>query len=117
MAYIYHMALATRWQTWPVGQDYLPSDYDKDGFVHCTAGDELMIKVANRFYRDVAGDFVVLVVDTERLTSPLTWEAPSPGDTLAPLFPHIYGPINYAAVVATKPLQRDAAGMFVRIDT
>ncbi len=115
MALIYHMALATRWQTWPVGHDYLPSDYAKDGFVHCTAGDELMIKVANRFYRDVPGDFVVLVVDTDRLTSPLVWEAPTPGDTLAPLFPHIYGPINATAVVATKPLQRDATGMFVRI--
>ncbi|MCE2850212.1 MAG: DUF952 domain-containing protein [Roseiflexaceae bacterium] len=115
MPLIYHMALAMRWQTWPVGQDYLPSDYAKDGFVHCTAGDELMIKVANRFYQTVPGEFIVLVVDTDRLTSPLKWEAPSPGDTLAPLFPHIYGPINYASVVATKPLHRDDRGIFVGI--
>jgi uncharacterized protein (DUF952 family) len=74
-----------------------------------------MIKVANRFYQAVPGDFLVLVVDTERLTSPLKWEAPTPGDTLAPLFPHIYGAIDYAAIVATKTMHRDHTGLFVGI--
>lgn len=115
MTHIYHMILATRWQQWPVGQEYLPLEYANDGFIHCTAGDELMVKVANRFYHAVPGDFLVLVVDTDRLTSPLKWEAPTPGDTLAPLFPHIYGPIDYAAIIATKTMVRDQTGQFVGI--
>lgn len=115
MTHIYHMILTTRWQQWPVGQAYLPLEYANDGFIHCTAGDELMVKVANRFYQAVPGDFRVLVIDTTRLTSPLVWEAPTPGDTLAPLFPHIYGPINYDAIITSKPMQRAADGQFLRI--
>lgn len=115
MSLIYHMILVPRWQSWPAGQAYLPEEYAKDGFVHCTAGDDLMIKVANRFYQAVPGDFYVLVIDTQRLTSPLKWEAPSPGDTLAPQFPHIYGAINYDAIVGTKPMHRDHTGTFIGI--
>ena len=112
---IYHMAPTERWHSWPADQPYLPADYDRDGFVHCTAGDELMLAVANRFYRTVPGDFLLLVIDTTRLTSPLKWEAPQPSDTLAPLFPHIYGPINHDAVVASKQLHRAPDGAFVAI--
>ncbi len=115
MALIYHMVPTTRWQSWPVDAPYLPAEYDNDGFVHCTAGDELMLKVANHFYTKVAGDFGLLVIDTERLTSTLKWESPTPGDTLAPLFPHIYGAINRDAIVAVRAMQRTAEGQFVAI--
>ena len=112
---IYHMVAVPRWQSWPVDTDYLPAEYANDGFVHCTAGDELMVAVANRFYRNVAGEFMVLVIDTTRLTSPLLWEAPQPGDTLAPLFPHIYGPITAAAIIGTKVMHRAPDGTFLHI--
>ena len=115
MTQIYHMVPTARWQTWPSDTPYLPAKYEKDGFVHCTAGDALMLKVANRFYTGVVGDFQLLVIETERLTSELKWEAPTPGDTLAPLFPHIYGPINRDAVVGVRTIQRDAEGRFVAI--
>jgi uncharacterized protein (DUF952 family) len=115
MTQIYHMVPTARWQTWPSDTPYLPAEYEKDGFVHCTAGDALMLKVANRFYTGVVGDFQLLVIETERLTSELKWEAPTPGDTLAPLFPHIYGPINRDAVIGVRTIQRDAEGRFVAI--
>lgn len=115
MSLIYHMVPATRWQTWSPDAPYLPAEYEKDGFVHCTAGDDLMLKVANHFYTNVPGDFGLLVIDTERLTSVLKWESPTPGDTLAPLFPHIYGSINLDAVVAVRTMQRNAEGQFVAI--
>jgi len=115
MSLIYHMALASRWHSWPQNTPYLPEAYADDGFVHCTAGDELMIKVANSFYRSVPGNFLALVVDTGRLTSRLEWEAPAPGDQLAPSFPHIYGPINLDAIVDVKTMVRDAKGTFTAI--
>jgi len=115
MSQIYHMVPTVRWHEWPADRPYLPAEYDNDGFVHCTAGDELMLKVANRFYTGVVGDFLLLVIDTDLLTSELKWEAPTPGDTLAPLFPHIYGPINRDAVIAVRSMQRDQTGAFVAI--
>ena len=115
MSLIYHLVTTTRWHQWPSDQPYLPAEYAIDGFVHCTAGDELMIAVANRFYQHVPGEYLLLVIDTEYLTSLLKWEAPSPGDTLAARFPHIYGPINRDAVVATKSILRGNDGRFLTI--
>jgi uncharacterized protein (DUF952 family) len=109
---IYHLAPAARWSNWPDDAPYLPAEYEADGFIHCTAGDELMLQVANTFYRAAPGDFVLLVIDTARLTSPLKWEEPV-GEALATLFPHIYGPINPEAIVEVRAVQRAADGVFV----
>ena len=111
MNHIYHLAPATRWHEWPGDQPYLPSEYAADGFVHCTAGDALMLEVANRFYRAAPGDYVLLVIDPARLTAPLKWEPSSDG--LAALFPHIYGPIDRAAVLEVRAVQRSGDGEFL----
>ncbi len=111
MEQIYHLAPANRWHAWPGDQPYLAAEYANDGFIHCTAGDALMIAVANRFYRETQGDYVLLVIDPARLTAPLKWE-PS-GDDLAALFPHIYGPIDRAAVLEVRVVRRAADGEFL----
>jgi uncharacterized protein (DUF952 family) len=115
---IYHLAPAARWSAWPDNEPYLPAEYDTDGFVHCTGGRETMLAVANRFYRGAPGDFVILAIDPERLAAPLRWEepshpAPASGPALAPLFPHIYGPIDRAAILAAYPVERAADGAFL----
>ena len=111
MDQIYHLAPATRWHDWPRDQPYLPAEYAADGFIHCTAGDALMIVVANRFYRATAGDYVLLVIDPTRLTAPVKWERS--GDDLAALFPHIYGPIDRAAVEEVRTVLRADDGEFL----
>jgi uncharacterized protein (DUF952 family) len=108
---IFHLAPAARWHSWPPEAEYLPAEYEQDGFVHCTAGAELMLRVANRFYHDVPGEFVVLLLDPEQLHSPLRWEQST--DDLAPLFPHIYGPINRAAVAHVFAVRRAPDGEFL----
>lgn len=111
METIYHLAPADRWQHWPAEEPYLPAEYERDGFVHLTAGRTLMIQVANRFYRDVPGTFVLLKVDPQRLTSELRWEPGSHGEPQ--LFPHLYGPLDVAAVVEVQTVFRDATGQFL----
>jgi uncharacterized protein (DUF952 family) len=111
MTTIYHLAPAARWRDWPASIPYLPAEYDADGFIHCTAGDALMLKVANTFYRAAPGDFVLLLIDSERLSSPLKWERSTDG--LDSVFPHIYGPIDLAAVVEVRPARRGADGEFL----
>ncbi|CAF2635923.1 unnamed protein product [Rotaria sp. Silwood2] len=113
MSLIYHLAPTSRWYSWPENTPYLPAEYDKDGFIHCTSGDELMIKVANRFYKNVAGDYVLFVIDTMKLkdpASPVKWEKASEFDSL---FPHIYGPIDRKAIVEVRSVQRADDGTFV----
>lgn len=70
-----------------------------------------MLQVANRFYRQVPNPFVLLVIDPQRLASELRWEQPP--DDLAPLFPHIYGPINRESIVEVKHVQRSTDGEFL----
>ena len=111
MPIVYHLAPAERWNAWPQNRPYLPSEYERDGFIHCTAGDDLMLRVANQYYRATPGDFVLLVIDTDTLSSPVRWEQPP--DALAPEFPHIYGAIDRQAVIAVKQVRRAADGTFL----
>ena len=116
---IYHLAPAERWRSWPPTMPYLPAEYDADGFIHCTAGEELMLAVANRYYRQTPGAFLLVALAVERLDAPLRWEKGQPPDgqaeseDLAPLFPHLYGPINPDAVVEVRAARRAPDGTFI----
>ena len=118
MALIYHLAPAVRWGGWPADQPYLPAEYAAEGFIHCTLGDAVMLGVANRFYRSAPGEFVLLVIDPEQISAPLRWEPPvhpagAAGPAAAPLFPHIYGPIDRAAVIEVRAVRRAPDGEFL----
>ena len=64
----------------------------------------------------------MLVLDPARLSAEVRWEAAAPvGETpppehAQPLFPHLYGTIDYGAVVRTARMQRDADGRFLSIE-
>lgn len=75
---------------------------DEEGFLHAARGDQ-WDDVRRRYYSRATEPLVLLVIDTERLTSP--WQEDSVGDTT---YPHIYGPLNPDAVVATVPLDAGA---------
>ncbi len=88
---------------------YLPAAYREDGFVHCTDGDDEMIAVANRFYRDDPRSFLLLTLDLERTGSP--WRFDDPGRR----YPHVYGPIDPGSVLAVRRMLRDEGGGFLGI--
>jgi uncharacterized protein (DUF952 family) len=72
----------------------------EEGFIHCSLRHQLP-QVARLFYSDLdPGELVVLVIDSERITSPVRYEPPAPG---ADEFPHIYGPLPVDAVIAEEP--------------
>jgi len=118
MSRILHLVQAEHFNSIPADRPYLPIDYERDGFVHCTQGAGLLLRVANAFYKDVPGEFVVLVIDEDRLAAPVKHEPPIPVSGGEPipfngvLFPHIYGPINRDAIVDVVGVRRDAQGVF-----
>jgi uncharacterized protein (DUF952 family) len=79
---------------------------EAEGFIHCTTGDEEMVATANRHYRDDPRPFVVLTVDLDRITSPVRIE------DAAGIYPHVYGPLDRAAIVASGPMERRSDGSF-----
>jgi uncharacterized protein (DUF952 family) len=81
-----------------------------EGFIHCTTGAAEMVATANRHYRDDARGFVILTVDLDRLTSP--WRVEDP----AGIYPHVFGPIDRAAIVGARLMPRDDDGAFLPFD-
>jgi len=107
---IYHLAPAAYFDGLPADQPYLPREFERDGFMHCTKGEERMLLVADTVYRRVPGDFVLLMIDERRVTAPIKYE-----NSGGLLFPHIYGPLNRDAIVRVAAMGRREDGTFLLI--
>lgn len=108
----FHLSPLDRWQALaddPTAALTAPSLED-EGFIHCTDGAEAMVATANRHYRADPRPFVVLALDLERAGSP--WRVDDP----AGIYPHVFGPIDRAAVLGAAPIQRAADGTFLAFD-
>jgi uncharacterized protein (DUF952 family) len=116
---IHHLLAAHEWMRRPKGA-YAPESLRTEGFVHCSADLDAVLGVANRFYRGLDGDVLVLDIDEDRLTSEVRWEAAahpdgSPSTADDPAFPHVYGSIDDHAVVSVRLLVRDPDGSYVAL--
>jgi uncharacterized protein (DUF952 family)/GNAT superfamily N-acetyltransferase len=80
------------------------------GFVHLSAPEQVALP-ANRLFAGRA-DVLVLVLDPARLGVEVRWEPGVPGDPESMRFPHAYGPVPAAAVLAVEPYRPDGAGAF-----
>ena len=106
-----HLVPEARWVAHDPAKAYTPPRYDEEGFVHCTDGDEEMVKTANRFYREDPQAFLLLTVDLDLTGSP--WRFDDPGSP----YPHIYGPIAPEAVLDVRRFVRGPDGTFTGITT
>ena len=115
MGKIYHIAYEVDWLEARRDGFYRVSTRGRtlaeQGFIHAGRAHQVA-QVANAVYSGQTG-LVVLVIDEDRVTSRMVDEPP-PGS--AELFPHIYGPLNVDAVVATRRLGTDSDGRFTFTD-
>jgi uncharacterized protein (DUF952 family) len=89
------------------GQFLGSSDDLRDGFIHLSAAEQLAGTLAKHF----AGqdDLVLLAVSAERFGVDLKWEPSRDGE----LFPHLYAPLDLAAVLWSKTLTLDKDGAHI----
>ena len=82
-------------------------DDARDGFIHLSAANQIEGTLAGHF----AGQTGLLLValDPDRLGSELKWEPSRRGA----LFPHLYGPLDIATVVAVEKLELGDDGRHV----
>jgi len=92
-------------------KDYLPPDFSRDGFIHCTDGADEMARTANRYYRSNPEPFYYLYIDMASIRAPLRYE------DSARIYPHIYGSLNRDAMIAIRNARRDANGKFLMPET
>lgn len=108
MAIIYHMLPAAIWDAQPTDRPYVSDTLESEGFTHCTGTPDLLPVVANRFYRDLPGSFLLLCINEDRVQPEVKWE-PADGH----LFPHIYGPLNRDAIHRVIDFPRAEDGTFL----
>lgn len=100
---IYHLAWRSQWEDGLRGNEYHAASLASEGFIHATREPGQVIDVANRFFAsEPSEELLVIAVDESKLAVPVREEDPGVGH----LFPHIYGPIDLAAVVSVRPVQR-----------
>lgn len=103
---IHHIARADRWEAAKLAGSYAWSTLDQTleevGFIHACRADQLE-GVLERHYAGVSAPLVLLTIDTDKLSA--AWHEESVGDDT---YPHLYGPLNPSAVVATVPLASQA---------
>ena len=110
---LWHLALASEWEEARAGNGYRTSTLgrtlDEVGFTHCAHAAQVE-GVADRFYAEVEVPLVLLEIDPSLLQSPVVEEVP---DGRGEAFPHVYGPVDLAAVVGVHEVGRRSDGSFV----
>jgi len=108
MKIIYHICRRDEWRAGALDGLYAGSSQDQaDGFIHFSTGAQVKASAAR--HRAGQDGLVLLAVDAPKLGAALKWE-PSRGGQL---FPHLYGALPRAAVIAVHDLTLDAGGMHV----
>jgi len=105
MSMIYHITSSSAAQAALLDGEYSTESLAQDGFIHFSQLHQLL-GVANAFYSGQK-DLVILVVDASLLKAELKYEAPvhpvnAAGAVVSSAdqrFPHLYGPLNFEAVI------------------
>ena len=78
------------------------------GFIHCAREDQVA-GVANRFYRRIDDDLVLLAIDPDLVDAEVREEDT---DGTGATFPHLYGALPLTAVVAAVPFSPGPDGTY-----
>ena len=103
----FHMVPAEVWAASDPAAPYEAASLATEGFIHCTDGEDELLATANRHYGDDQRAFLAVTVDLDACGAPWRIE-----DTTG-IYPHVYGPIERAAILGHVPLVRDTGGRFV----
>ncbi len=103
---VFHLALASDWDDAQRDGEYrvstLGRSLDEVGFIHASASLEQVLGVASAFYANASEPLVLLTIDVDRVGSEVRDEFV--GDAPEP-FPHVYGPIPVASVIAVADFE------------
>ena len=103
----FHLIPSQTWTERDPAAPIVAASLASEGFIHCTDGADAMVATADRHYRTDPRDFTVLTLDLDATGSP--WRF----DDLDRRYPHVYGPIDPAAVLDAVPIARREDGTFI----
>ena len=97
MSFIYHIVEKDYFHQQEKLEHYVAPSLAEVGFIHFSKTDQLL-QVANSFYKG-QNQLYLLKVDETALKAELKMEPPLEAPHSGLLFPHLYGPLNWDAVV------------------
>ena len=104
----YHLVPAEAWQATPADEPFRAASLADEGFIHLTHTMTDLVEVANAFYHDDPRPHLVLTIALRWLASPWRYD----GDER---YPHVYGPLDRAAITEVRPIQRGSDGTYLPI--
>ena len=111
--HIFHIALTGDWEAAKRAGEYRVSTrgagLEEVGFIHASLRDQVE-RIGSFLYATVSEPVIVLQIDSHRVSAPVRLENLEGGSEL---FPHIYGPLEIDAVVATIPARGDGRRLVV----
>jgi release factor glutamine methyltransferase len=107
---IIHICQRNQWLEAQERGVIISQSLNQNGFIHCSLPTQIL-QVANRFFRGTP-DLILLWIAPEKVNSEIRWES-----TDGELFPHVYGPIDLAAVISVTDLKPEFDGNYRVIQT
>jgi uncharacterized protein (DUF952 family) len=104
--FILHIAPVADWERARATGSYAADTLATEGFIHCSAPDQVLIP-ANAVFRG-QNDLLLLVLDPARIRAEIRYEGAPGGEQ----FPHVYGPVDLDAVVRAVRFPPEADGSF-----
>ncbi|MFF0544566.1 DUF952 domain-containing protein [Nocardia thailandica] len=105
-----HLLSSTEWERAREAGAHRPESLVTAGFVHLSTPAQVHLPADRLFAGRI--DLIVLWLDPDRLGAEVRWEPGVPTDPASMLFPHLYGPLPLAAVVAAAPYPPGPDGRF-----
>jgi uncharacterized protein (DUF952 family) len=109
-AVLLHICAAGDWQDARRLGEHRPDSLREVGFVHLSTPEQVHLP-ANRLYAQ-RRDLLLLHIDPARLEAPVRWEPGVAADPESMVFPHLYGPLPAAAVIAVTDYRPGPDGRF-----
>lgn len=107
---ILHISTRDEWATARAAGQVTAPSLDEVGFLHCSDPGTIHLP-ADRIYPGRT-DLVLLEIDPVQVTAEVRWEAGDPPMPGGPWFPHVYGPVEIAAVVGVHDFPPNPDGGF-----
>jgi uncharacterized protein (DUF952 family) len=96
----YHLVPEAVWTGSDPAAPYAAASLALEGFIHCTDGVDALGATFDRHYATDRRPFLALTVDLDALDE--LWRYDIPGSP----YPHVYGPIPRAAIIAVGRVLR-----------
>jgi uncharacterized protein (DUF952 family) len=105
---VYKLCHENEWRAAETLRSFVGSEHDqRDGFIHFSTAAQLQATAEKYFARQ--SDLLLVTVAADALGAALRYEPSRGGD----LFPHLYGPLDFNAVVAVDAIPLNENGDLV----